>query len=182
MKSFSKSVLAAALFLHGTSAQQPILSPRDSTEVRFNGKRVFIDYGSPSMRGRKIFGGLRPLNVWWRTGANEATSFVTDADLVIGDSVLPKGEYTLYTLPAENKWTLMINKETGQWGTVYHPEYDLLRLPLKKRMLKESVEKLKITLEKVNSTAGVLKIAWETTEVWIDFKLKNNRKNSQKGK
>jgi len=182
MKYLSKAILTAALFWQGAVAQQPILSPRDSTEVRFNGRRVYIDYGSPSMRGRKIFGGLRPFNVWWRTGANEATSFVTDANLLMGDSVVPKGEYTLYTLPSETKWTLMINKETGQWGTVYHPEYDLLRLPLKKRTLKEPVEKLKIVLEKVDLTSGVLKISWETTEVWIDFKMKNNKKNGQKGK
>ncbi len=182
MKSLSKSILAAALLLQGAVAQQPILSPRDSTEVRFNGQRVYIDYGSPSMRGRKIFGGLRPFNVWWRTGANEATLFVTDADLIMGDSVVPKGEYTLFTLPTETKWTLMINKETGQWGTVYHPEYDLFRLPLKKRTLKEPVEKLTIVMEKVDVTSGVLKISWETTEVWIDFKLKNDKKKGQKGK
>ena len=163
-------------------AQQPILSPRDSTEVRLSGHRIFISYGSPSMRGRKIFGGLRPYNVWWRTGANEATSFVTETDLIMGDSVVPKGEYTLYTMPAETKWTLMVNKETGQWGTVYHPEYDLFRLPLGKRTLREPVEKLKIALEKTNSKSGILKISWETTEVWIDLKVSNNKKNGQKGK
>ena len=160
-------------------AQQPILSPRDSVELRLAGKRIFIDYGRPSMRERKIFGGLRPYNQWWRTGANEATSFITEADLIMGASVIPKGEYTLYTLPSETQWKIMINKETGQWGTVYNPEYDLVRLPLKKRTLKEPVEVLTILLEKANTTSGVLKILWEKTEVWIDFKMKeNSRKNS----
>ncbi len=173
--------LAATFVVAGkiAFAQQPILSPRDSVEVTIMGKRVFIDYGRPSMRGRKIFGGLRPYNQWWRTGANEATTFTAEADLLMGDSVIPKGEYTLYTLPSENQWKMMINKQTGQWGTVYNSEYDLVRLPLKKRTLKEPVEKLTIVLEKTNTTSGILKIIWETTEVWIDFKVKtNNKKNS----
>jgi len=161
-------------------AQQPILSPRDSTEIKFNGKQIFIDYGRPSMRGRKIFGGLVRYNQWWRTGANEATSFITGVDLIMGDSLIPKGEYTLYTLPSETQWKIMINKETGQWGTVYNASYDLVRLPLKKRVLKDPVERLTILLEKTGSNAGVLKIAWETTEVWIDFRVKENGKmNSQ---
>lgn len=178
--SFSAIIAAASIICSSLStAQQPILSPRDSVEVRIAGKRIFIDYGRPSMRGRKIFGGLRPFNQWWRTGANEATSFKTEADLVLGDSLIPKGEYTLYTLPSETQWKIMINKQTGQWGTVYNPEYDLVRLPLKKRTLKEPVEKLTIELAKTNTTSGVLKIMWETTEVWIDFKVKtNNKQNS----
>ena len=162
-----------------TLAQQPILSPRDSVELRLAGKRIFIDYGRPSMRERRIFGVLVPYNRWWRTGANEATSFITEADLIAGDSLIPKGEYTLFTLPSETGWKMMINKETGQWGTTYNSEYDLLRVPMKRRTLKEPVEVLTILLEKANTTSGVLRILWEKTEVWVDFRLKeNNRKNS----
>jgi hypothetical protein len=175
--------LASALmaFAQTSAAQQPILSPRDSVELRFNGKRIFIDYGRPSMRGRRIFGGLVRYNQWWRTGANEATSFITELDLIMGGSLVPKGAYTLYTLPSETQWKIMINRETGQWGTVYNPEYDLVRLPMKKSKLKNPVEQLTISLEKTGLSSGILKISWETTEVSIDFRVRNTngKKNSR---
>jgi hypothetical protein len=162
-------------------AQQPILSPRDSVQIRFNGKparqngpsetggRIFIDYGRPSMRGRVIMGGLVPYNKWWRTGANEATSFITDMDLRLGDTVVPKGAYTLYTLPSAKEWKLMINRQTGQWGTVYDPSLDLVRLPMKKRTLKAPVEKFTILLERSGPRSGVLRMRWERTEVYVPF-------------
>jgi len=160
-------------------AQQPLLSPRDSTQVSFNGKRIFIDYGKPSMRGRKIMGELVPYTRWWRTGANEATSFKTDFDLLLGDSLVPKGNYTLYTLPSEATWKLIINKQTGQWGTVYNQELDFYRLPLKKRMLKQPLDKLDISLLKNGNGGGTLRIAWETTELTIPFRIKKAMKSAK---
>ena len=161
------------------AAQQPLLSPRDSTELIIGGRKLFIDYGKPSMRGRVIMGGLVPYNRWWRTGANEATSFRTESDLIIGGSPLPKGNYTLYTMPSESQWKLMINKQTGQWGTVYTSDLDILRLPLKKRILGKPVEKLSITLEKNGKGGGVLRIAWEKTELTLPFNLKKDEAGQQ---
>lgn len=155
-------------------AQQPILSPRDSVQVSFAGGRIFIDYGRPSMRGRVIMGGLVPYNKWWRTGANEATSFITDVDLRIGDTVVPKGAYTLYTLPSSKQWKLMINRQTGQWGTVYDPSLDLVRIPMKKRMLRTPVEKFTILLEKTGPQTGTLRMRWERTEVYVPFTALGN--------
>lgn len=152
---------------------QPILSPRDSTEVIINGKRIKIDYGRPSMRGRKIMGELVPYNKWWRTGANEATGLVTEADLEIGGVMLPKGSYTLYTLPTAKRWKLIINKQTGQWGTVYNPELDFARIDLTKRSMRRPVEKLTISLRRANNSSGTLMIEWERTVLSVPFKVRN---------
>lgn len=152
---------------------QPILSPRDSTEVIISGKRIKIDYGRPSMRGRKIMGELVPYNKWWRTGANEATGFVTEADLEIDGVTLPKGSYTLYTLPTAKRWKLIINKQTGQWGTVYNPELDFARIDLARRVVRRPVEKLTISLRRTNNSSGTLTIEWERTVLSVPFKVRN---------
>ena len=93
-------------------------SPPASASFTFgNGAKVTIDYSRPSMRGRKIFGGLVPFDQVWRTGANDATTFVITSDVAVNGVKVPKGGYTLWTLPGESGWKLIINKETGQWVT-----------------------------------------------------------------
>jgi hypothetical protein len=177
----SKAVLlcSVALLLIGSLAQvsvsqQPLLSPRDSVEVSFGGKKLSVNYGRPSMRGRKIMGGLVPFDKWWRTGANEATAFVTQTDLILGGEIIPKGAYTLYTMPSAKQWKLIINKQTGQWGTVYNPELDFVRVPLKKKMLKKPVEKFTVTLEKTGKNTGILRLVWEKTDLSVGFQVKKD--------
>jgi hypothetical protein len=132
------------------------------------------------MRGRKIMGGLVPFDKWWRTGANEATAFVTQTDLILGGEVIPKGTYTLYTMPSAKQWKLIINKQTGQWGTVYKPELDLVRIPLKKKMLKNPVEKFVITLEKTGKNSGGLRLMWEKTDLSVSFQVKKESNASSR--
>src|SRR6185369_4058509 len=98
-------------------SKQPPLSPPAHTETTINGKKVSIDYSAPSMRGRKIMGELVPFGQVWRTGANSATTLKTETDLLIGGQKVPAGTYTIYSLPGENDWQLIINKQTSQWGT-----------------------------------------------------------------
>lgn len=172
------AILCGCVCVSHSLAQQPILSPRDSVELVVSGKKISVNYGRPSMRGRKIMGGLVPYNKWWRTGANEATAFVTESDLMIGGAEIPKGSYTLYTFPSETQWKLMVNKETGQWGTVYNPEFDLVRLPLRLKALRDTVQKFTISLEKNGAGGGVMKLLWENTQLSIDFRLKKENKNS----
>lgn len=160
-------------------AQQPILSPRDSVEINFAGKKIIVNYGRPSMRNRKIMGELVPYGKIWRTGANEATSFITEMDLEMNGVIIPKGAYTLYTLPSPKQWKLIINKQTGQWGTVYNVELDLTRLNLKKRTLFQPVEKLTIILRKKNVRSGTLIMEWETTSLSIPFKIPDDKDNSK---
>jgi len=98
------------------------------------GKTIKTDYSSPRAKGRKIYGGLVPFGEVWRTGANSATTFVTSADVVVGGKTVPAGSYTIFTVPAADKWTLIINKKTGEWGIPYKYESDeLARVDMKVR-------------------------------------------------
>jgi hypothetical protein len=110
-------------------------SPPASAECKFSdGKTVKIDYSSPRAKGRKIFGdagdkALVPFGEVWRTGANEATTFVSTANIKLGGNIFPGGSYTLFTIPKADAWTLIISKKTGEWGTDYPGEKeDLDRL------------------------------------------------------
>jgi hypothetical protein len=161
-------------------AQQPILSPRDSSSIMIDGKKISVNYGRPSMRGRLIMGELVPYNKVWRTGANEATAFVTEADLEIGGITLPRGSYTLYTLPSEQGWKLIINKQTGQWGTVYDATLDFARISLKRQDLKSPVETFTISFRRNEGNAGVLVLEWEQTHLSIGFKVLNTNSNNSK--
>jgi len=167
------SVLAA-LTVVGTApllAQRKLLSPRDSTHIVIDGLRIEVNYGRPSMRGRKIFGGLVPWNRVWRTGANAATGFATSTDLRVGGAEVAAGNYTLYTIPAEDGWTLIISRETGQWGTVYHPKMDLTRIPMRLQSLEQPVEQFTISLSASDESTAVLSLEWERTRAWVPIEL-----------
>jgi len=152
-----------------TWAQQ---SPRASVDFTLNDKKVSIDYGRPSMRGRKIMGELVPYGQVWRLGANQATHLKTDADLVIGRLNVPKGTYTLWAFPSATGWKLIINKRTGVWGTPYEYEKDeLARVDLKVEKLPNPVEQFTIYLDK-NQAGGVLRFEWENTRASIPFSEK----------
>lgn len=174
-KSRSGFLIIVALFALATVAvaQQKVLSPPGEASVSFaDGKTVSIKYSRPSMRGRKIYGGLVPYGVVWRTGANSATSLTTDVDLDIGGTTVPKGSYTLYTLPGESAWQLIVNKQTGQWGTEYHQEQDLARIPMKVGQLPSGLEIFTISLDKTGATSAVLKLDWENTTASVKINEK----------
>jgi hypothetical protein len=152
-------------------AQGPA-SPRGTAEVTIDGKKISVDYGRPYAKGRKIMGGLVPYDQVWRTGANKATHLTTEADLVIGKLTVPKGTYTLFTIPSASGWKLIINKKTGQWGIPYKYEADELgRVDMKVTTLKASVEQFTITLTGAKG-GGTLKLEWETTSASVAFKVK----------
>jgi hypothetical protein len=163
--------MAAVTVIAHSQAQKTLPSPRKQAEVSFaDGKKVSVDYGAPSTRGRKIMGELVPYGKVWRTGANEATGFVTDTNLTVGGTKVPAGKYTLYTLPTEGGWKLIINKQTGQWGTVYDEKQDLARIDLKKESLSAPVEQMTISFDKKGVDAASMNIAWETTKLSINLK------------
>jgi hypothetical protein len=176
MTRFQKSMGIGLVIVGGftwvASAQfqrRPVLSPPTSTSITIEGKTIRIDYGAPSARGRKVIGGLVPYGEVWCTGANDQTSIMTEADLDINGMKLPKGSYTLYTLPNEKVWKLIINKQTGQFHTEYHPDWDFGRVPMNIKTLAEPVETLKLTLANDGGNKGTLAIAWEKTEVSVPF-------------
>lgn len=135
-------------------------------------QKITVDYGAPSMRGRKIMGGVVPYGKVWRAGANEATTLNTDADLMIGDVAVPKGTYTLYTIPGEKEWTLVINKQAGQWGGTYDHEQDLGRVPMKVSILPAPVETFAITVKPTSGRQGQLELEWETTQAVVPIIVK----------
>src|SRR6266852_3498006 len=114
-----------------------------------DGKTITVDYSSPRAKGRKIFGGLVPYGEVWRAGANEATTFVTTSDLMVGGTHVPAGSYTIFTIPNKDKWTLVISKKTGEWGTNYPgPEQDLARVDMKVSTIPATVENFTIAFGK----------------------------------
>lgn len=146
---------------------KPLLSPPAKAAVELNGKQIGISYNSPSVRGRKIFGGLVPYGKVWRTGANPATTLKTDANLKIGTADIPAGTYTLYTLPSEGTWKLIINKQTGQWGTIYNQDQDLARVDMQKAQMPNPQERMSISFENTHGNKTQLHVRWDTTDVWV---------------
>src|SRR5438270_4999794 len=115
------------------------------------------------MKGRKIMGGLVPYDKVWRTGANEATLLTTEADLDIGGTSVPAGKYTLWTLPSEGTWKLIINKQTGQRGTDYDQSQDLARVDMQKSQTQQPVEQFTINLNKKANDTADLVLQWDNT-------------------
>ena len=162
------------------------LSPPDSIRAEVAGARIAIDYSRPAMRGRKIFGAVVPWDSVWRTGANAATRFTTSADLVMGGTTIPKGAYTLWTVPSASGWKLIVNSQTKApcqgsacmlptrrplWGTDYAADSDFVRLDLHVDQLTRPVEQFTIAVAPQDNGA-VLRMEWETTRVSIPFTRK----------
>lgn len=162
-------------------ASRPLgqLSPRDTVRAKIGkigrGADVWVDYSRPLKRGRVIFGDVVPWNTVWRTGANAATQLNTSGDIVIGAdangsaTLVRTGKYTLWTLPTPTGWKLIINKQTGQWGTEYHQEQDLARIDAKVETLPAPVEQLTISFAPDTSPHGesMLTITWDRTRVSV---------------
>jgi hypothetical protein len=162
----SVAALVALAFASILSAQQ-VLSPPAETTATIGGKKITIKYSSPRMRGRKIMGGLVPFGQVWRTGADSATTMSTEANLQIGDVKVPKGNYTIYTIPQPNEWTLIISKELGQWGTEYHPKLDFGRTKMTVKALGAAMENFEIKITAQAGNNGLLTMTWEKTQASI---------------
>ncbi len=155
-----------------SDAKKPLPSPAAKASVTLDGKAVTIDYNSPRMRGRVIFGGLVPYDKVWRTGANPATTLKTAMNLTIGTLNVPAGTYTIYTLPAKSGWLLIVNKQTGQWGTEYDQKQDLGRTPLTAKTAGTPMENMTIDFENTKGAETELHIKWEKTDEYVTVKAK----------
>ncbi len=142
------------------------MSPRDTAQGAVGGANMTVDYSRPSKRGRLVWGGVVPWGQVWRTGANLATHFSTDRDLRIGNTPVPAGRYTLFTLPTPDGAELIINKQTNQWGTVYQPDQDLARIPLKREELTDPVEQFTIAIEEHDGRSR-LSLTWDDARYWV---------------
>jgi hypothetical protein len=160
------AAVTTAVFAQEDKSNRP--SPPAQALCKFdNGKTITVDYSSPRMKGRKIFGGLEAYGKVWRAGANEATTFVTDGNLTVEGKAIPAGNYTIFAIPDPNKWTLIINKKTGEWGIPYTYEADeLVRVPMKTSKTPAPVENFAIGFDQHDQTC-TLHLTWENTDASV---------------
>jgi Protein of unknown function (DUF2911) len=157
-------LLASLMMAVSTASAQ---SPPETATGKIGNATLVIKYGAPSVRGREIFGegGLvmrDPTAPIWRAGANDATSFHTDANLDIGGLAVPKGDYTLFVnVKDPDAWELVINKQTGQWGLTYDPSRDLGRVKMEMKKPPAPIETLKYTISSAGGNKGTIQLAWE---------------------
>jgi hypothetical protein len=157
--------------------EKPRVSPHETVSVTLADSKISIVYGRPytkdpkSGETRKIWGGLVPYGKVWRMGADEATLFTTDKEVSIGGTSVGPGTYSLYLWPEENGAKLIVNKQTGQWGTKYDQSQDLVRIDLKKETLEKPLDQFTIVVEKTFAD-GVLKLMWENTQYSASIAVK----------
>jgi len=175
-----KKIALVAVFLsslcsvgYGQQDKSKRPSPPAQAQCKFSdGKSITVDYSSPRAKGRKIFGELVPYGEVWRTGANEATTFVTTANLNGGGKDIPAGSYTIFTVPEQDKWTLIINKHTGEWGVPYKYESEeLARIPMSASKTSGPVENFTISFDQ-SGGACTLQLSWENTQASLKFNEK----------
>lgn len=138
------------------------LSVRDIARATIGNDSLTIDYGRPRARGRVLLGGVIPIDHVWRTGANAATQFTTSTDITLAGLKLPRGRYTLWTIPRENGAELIVNKQVGQWGTEYHPSSDLGRASLSTQAVTSPVEQFTMSIAPTDARHGTLVLEWGT--------------------
>ena len=167
----SVAVLAMPGRAQQDKSQRP--SPPAKAECALaGGKSITVDYSSPRMKGRKIFGDLVPFGEPWRAGANEATTFVTTADLTVGGKAVPAGSYTVFAVPDADKWTLIISKKTGEWGIPYPGKADdFARVDMKVSKLPSPLENFTISFEKAGSGC-TMHLDWESTRASVAISAK----------
>jgi hypothetical protein len=167
----SMFVLIAVVALAQEKKSRP--SPASQAQCQFaDGKTIHVDYSSPRAKGRKIYGGLVPYGEVWRTGANEATTFVTDTNLTVNGKDVPAGSYTIFTIPNQGKWTLIINKKTGEWGIPYKYEGDeLLRADMQVSKTPSQVENFTIAFDQAGNNC-TMHLDWENTRASVAFEEK----------
>lgn len=162
-------VVAVVVFAQQDKSKRA--SPPANAKCQFaDGRSINVDYSSPRMKGRKIYGGLVLYGQEWRTGANEATTFDTTTAVEIDGTTIPAGHYTLFTLPAQGTWKLIISKKTGEWGIPYPgAQNDLARLDMKTQALPSNVENFSISFQKADPKSCVMNLDWEKTRAYVDI-------------
>lgn len=166
--------LLSASVLHAQEAKKlefPQPSPAASVAERVGVTAVSIEYSRPSVRERKVFGGLVPFGQVWRTGANAATKVTFGTDVKFGGAAVPAGSYALFTIPGENEWTVILSKVVdGQWGSyAYNPKDDQARVKAKPVATAEPIETMTIGLHDLRAGKANLVIAWEKTKVAVEI-------------
>jgi hypothetical protein len=165
-------LLVAAFMFSGMAAfaqmdsKKPLASPRDSVSGMAGSATLTINYGSPSVKGRKIWGGLEKYGVVWRAGANEATTFTTDKDIMVEGHALPAGKYGFFLIPSKGKWTVIFNSVPNQWGAFkYDSTKDVLRVMVKARKAAMPHERLVYVIDPKGFAMD-----WDQVNIWVKVK------------
>lgn len=171
MRKLSHAVYALAAFaiLAGVA---DAANPRGTAELSLSGKKISVEYGRPSLKGRTVNDllGQLPAGEFWRLGADKSTTFSTSGDLMFGDVKVPKGEYSLWAQKqADGGWKLVFNKQHGQWGTQHDAGQDLASTPLKTEKASKPAEEVTIALEEEGGS-GEISIQWGAMELSATFK------------
>ena len=168
-------VLTLMISVSPLAAQDKAKGPRPPPQAQCkfsDGKTVTVDYSSPRVKGRKIFGGLVPYNEVWRAGANEATTFVTNTNLNVGGKDVPAGSYTIFAVPSPDKWTLVVSKKTGEWGVPYPGEGDdFTRTDMTASKTSAPVENFTIAFDQSGSKC-TMRMEWENTRASVEVSEK----------
>jgi Protein of unknown function (DUF2911) len=182
MKPFSRTLLLLSLVLAvalpAMADEKPRVSPHETITGQIDGSDVTIVYGRPYTKDpksgapRKIWGELVPFGKVWRAGADEATLLTTKQAFDIGGTAVPAGTYSLFILPDEKGAKLIINKQTGQWGTKYDEAQDLVRVDMKKDATDKAVDQFTIKIESNPAGGGTLKFCWENAQYSVALKAK----------
>jgi hypothetical protein len=150
----------------------PAVSPAATVKQRVGFTDIEVNYSRPSMRGRKIFGGLQPYGEIWRTGANNATKITFSTPVKFGGTDVPAGSYALFSIPGETEWTVILNKVVGQWGAyAYDAKNDVVRISAKPFALPLPVETFVVTFNHVHEDSALLEFAWEKTLVPVKIEV-----------
>jgi hypothetical protein len=132
--------------------------------------KVTLTYSRPNVKGRKIFGDLEPFDKVWRTGANSATVIKFTDAVKFGGKDVPAGEYGLFTIPSKSEWTVILSKNTKQWGSyTYNEAEDILRIKVKPMVLKDKVETFTMQFANVLPTSADLQLMWENTAISVNM-------------
>src|SRR5512145_2197242 len=177
MKNLITLLVVAAFSASGLYAQEakkiefPQPSPLASVKERVGVTDVSIEYSRPSVRERKIFGGLVPYGEVWRTGANAATKITFGGDVKVGGAAVPAGSYALFTIPGDSEWTVILSKVVDdQWGSyAYNQKDDQARVKVRPVGMAEPMETMTISLQDMRAGKANLVIAWEKTKVPIEI-------------
>nr|WP_315209836.1 DUF2911 domain-containing protein [uncultured Flavobacterium sp.] len=158
--------LIALLIVNFINAQDKPTSTKEVVTGKINGATITINYGSPSVKGREIWGKLVPFNQVWRAGANDATTFETDKEVTIEGSKLPAGKYSFFVIPNEKECVIIFNKEAKQWGAYkYKEKEDQLRVTVKQKVAKAKAEKLVYVIEK-----NTVSLNWDNWTITFSVK------------
>lgn len=148
----------------------PDLSAKSTIIQRIGIDDVTVKYSRPSVKNRKVFGELVPYNQIWRTGANESTIISFPINLEINNNPIPAGSYTIFTIPGESEWTIILNKNTALWGVFkYSDKEDILRFKVKPTILKDKVETFEIRFQKIKNNTAQMQLAWDN--VMVEFPI-----------